>query len=201
MDPKDPLNFIKEEEGDSLETLEENLYSRQENSSIKKKSEARFKKHDIDVPESWGTEGVTSRRSFLPEDTTTHMSFLKKLFIISAIFFLVSVAVASYTFFGGGNIISSKNVDINITGPVSVAGGEILPLEIRVTNQNNADLETADLIIDYPEGTRQAEDMTVSLRRYREALGTIEKGGSATKKVQAVLFGQEGDVKNLKISV
>ncbi|MDO8482741.1 MAG: hypothetical protein Q7S86_02900, partial [bacterium] len=140
------------------------------------------------------------RRNF-SEDTNTHMSFLKKLFITSVAFFLVSAAVAAYTFFGGGNVISSKNVDIGIIGPVSVAGGEILQLEIRVTNQNNADLETADLIIDYPDGTRLAEDMTVSLRRYREALGTIVKGGSAIKKIQAVLFGQEGDVKDLKISV
>ncbi len=201
MNPEDPLHFVKEGEEDSLEALQENLYSRRGDFSATKKSEARFKKHDISVPKGWGAEAVENRRRSFVEDTTNHISFLKKLFIASVTFFLISLAVAGYTFFGGGNVVSSKNVDINVIGPVSVAGGEILPLEIRVTNQNNADLETADLIIDYPEGTRQAEDTTVPLRRYREVLGTIVKGGSATKKIQAVLFGQEGDVKDLKISV
>ena len=202
MNPEDPLHFIKEGEEDSLETLEENLYSRQGDFSATKKSEARFKRHDINVAKGWGREVVPARHRNFSEDTTdSRMSFLKKLFITSVVFFLVSVAVAGYAFFGGGNVVSSKNVDIGIIGPVSVAGGEILSLEINVTNQNNADLETADLIIDYPDGTRQAEDMTVSLRRYREALGSIVKGGSVAKKVQAVLFGQEGDVKDLKVSV
>ncbi len=184
---------------DPMNSLEERLYSRENNFSAVTSSQSRLKKHDLGVRKDWGNEAPGFKKVF--QDNTPHMPFLKKLFIFSVIFFLISVSVAGYVFFAGGNVISSSNVDISITGPVSVAGGEILPLEIKVTNQNNADLEAADLVIDYPEGTRQAEDMTVTLKRYREDLGTIIKGGSVTKKVQAVLFGQEGDVKDLNISV
>ncbi|MSR78623.1 MAG: hypothetical protein EXS59_00550 [Candidatus Taylorbacteria bacterium] len=200
MKSDDLPNFQKkEEQDDPMKALEERLYSRENNFSDVISSQSRLKKHDLGIRKNWGNEAPGIKRVF--QDNTSHMPFLKKLFIFSVIFFLVSVSVAGYVFFVGGNVISSSNVDISITGPVSVAGGEIIPLEIRVTNQNNADLEAADLVIDYPEGTRQAEDMTVILKRYREDLGTIIKGGSVTKKVQAVLFGQEGDVKDLNISV
>ncbi len=200
MNP-DYSNFKKEEESeDSLETLKENLYSRHDYFSGREKKRGGFKPHDVAVPENWGGGGVSSqKRPF--QDPVKRLSFLKKLFAVSAVFFLVSLGVALFVFFGGGNIISSNNVDISIIGPVAVAGGEIVPFEISISNQNNADLETADLIINYPDGTREPLDTTVPLKRYREALGTIGKGVTVTKKVQAVLFGEEGDAKVLQISV
>jgi hypothetical protein len=200
MTSDDYSNFKNpEDEDDSLETIQKSLYSRQADFSSPNRNEARFRKHNLDVPKNWGdgTPQINSPMYNGPQG----MSFMRKLFFASLIFFLVSAAVAGYVFFGGGNVISANNVDITVTGPVSVAGGEVLPLEIKVTNKNNADLEVADLIIDYPDGTRQADDTNVSLKHYRESLGMIVKGGSVSKKIQAVLFGQEGDVKNLNVSV
>lgn len=187
------------DEDDSLQTLEKGLYSRQDTAPGVPDHEARFKKHDVEVRKGWGGAGLSPRVG--PQHQSPHMPILKKIFIVSLVFFLVSIVVSGYIFLGGGNVISSNNVEIAVVGPVSIAGGEVLSLEIKVDNQNNADLETSDLIIDYPEGTRQAEDTNVVLKRYREALGTIPRGGSVTKKIQAVLFGQEGDIKDLNIAV
>ncbi|KKU25568.1 MAG: hypothetical protein UX39_C0025G0008 [Candidatus Magasanikbacteria bacterium GW2011_GWA2_46_17] len=189
-----------EESEDNLEVLKESLYSRHDYFSGREKRQGGFNKHDVEVSSNWGDEDINSKmRPF--QDPNKRVLFLKKLFLTAVIFFVVSVAVSVYVFFGGGNIISSSNVDISIIGPVAIAGGEALPLEISVTNGNNGDLETADLILDYPEGTREPADTNVTVKRYREALGTIAKGQAETKKIQAVLFGEEGDVKTIGISV
>lgn len=185
---------------ENLDELERELYSRNDNFSSITKSEAKFHRHDVDVSKDWGASGLPVRGRFTPQ-YTDRSSFLKKVFVGAVIFFLISVVVSVYVFFGGRNIVSSNNVGITVTGPVSIAGGEILPLQIQVSNQNNADLDFADLIIDYPDGTVQADDMTVPFRRYREALGAIPRGGNVIRKVQSVLFGQEGDIKNINISV
>lgn len=193
--------FQKQDDSDeSLEVLKRDLYSRQDHFSGQERARGRFKAHDVQVAKNWGGEGVaTQNRTF--EDPARRVLFLRKFFIGSVIFFVVSGALALYVFFGGGNVISSNNVAISIVGPVSVSGGEVLPLEISISNQNNADLETADIIIDYPEGTRDSLDKNLPLKRYREAIGTVKEGETVSKKVQAVLFGEAGQTKALAISV
>ncbi|MSU55149.1 MAG: hypothetical protein EXS46_01245 [Candidatus Taylorbacteria bacterium] len=201
MNQDEQPNFNKpQKRDDSLEELKKDLYSRRDYFSTRSRSQDMLKKHDSDVSKDWGDKELVIKGRSLP-DPVKRMALLKKTFVISVIFFLVSVGVALYVFFGGGNIVSSNNVDITVVGPVSIAGGEILPLEIQVSNQNNIDLDNVDLVIDYPDGTRQAEDTTVSLRRYRESLGTIAKGESLVKKIQAVLFGEAGNTKEISISI
>ncbi|MES2088028.1 MAG: hypothetical protein V4467_03490 [Patescibacteria group bacterium] len=187
----------------SLEDFKKNLYSRRKIfSKSEEDTKGGFKRHDVaDVPKDWGGSGVPETGFLSMRSHQTRWSFLKRLFVISIIFFVISVGVAVYMVLGGANVVSSNNVDISIVGPVSIPGGEILPLEISVTNQNNADLETADLVIDYPDGTRQPVDVTTSLKRYREAFGVVPKGKVATKKVSAVLFGEAGDLKVITVSV
>lgn len=201
MKPEERSNFKKQEEQeDSLEHFKKNLYSRHDYFPNAAQNDPSFHKHELNTPRDWEGGGlpVTGHPLANPD---TRMSILKKIFIGAVVFFLVSVGIAFYVFFGGGNVISSNNVEIAVTGPVSVSGGEPLSLDIAVTNQNNADLDTADLVIDYPDGTTEVDNTTVALKRYREAFGTVNKGATATKKVRAILFGQEGDTKNLVISV
>lgn len=201
MPPNNNSDFKKpEQENESLEALKKNLYSRQEFVPDEEKNRGRFRMHDVDVPKNWGNEIVKEERRTL-RDPELRMSFLRKVFLVSIVFFIISACLAVYVFFGGGNVVSSNNVAISITGPVAVSGGEIVPLEISITNQNNADLETTDLIIDYPDGTREPVDQGQLLKRYREAVGVIRKGETVSKKVQAVFFGEAGQAKIVGVSV
>src|SRR3989338_11022754 len=112
-----------EESEDNLEVLKESLYSRHDYFSGREKRQGGFNKHDVEVSSNWGDEDINSKmRPF--QDPNKRVLFLKKLFLTAVIFFVVSVAVSVYVFFGGGNIISSSNVDISIIGPVAIAGGE-----------------------------------------------------------------------------
>jgi hypothetical protein len=128
----------------------------------------------------------------------SNMSFLRQLLLISFLFFLLSGGIAFYAFFAGGNVISSSNISIKIDAPLSVAGGEKVPVVVTVQNQNNVPLMYADLVLEYPEGARLSNDLSRPLKQYRESLGQLAIGEKVTKQLDATLFGEEGDKKQIK---
>ena len=154
-------------------------------------------KEDRDVPDTW-SEGV--KGGFNSQDNFfKKTSMFKKFFIYSIIFFVLAVAYASYMFFGGGNTVSNNNIDIAILGNTFTAGGEELPLQIEITNKNNAALELADLLIEYPKSS--SGDLTGETERLRESLGTIPSGGIKNDNIKVTLFGEQGSVRPIKISL
>lgn len=128
-------------------------------------------------------------------------STLKKVFFVALLFFVCAIGVAAYIFYEGGNFISSKNVDISVLGPVSVNAGENFELGVTIANKNNADLESTSLYVQYPEGTRSPEDSTQPLTRDREVIGEIKAGREATHTIKAIMLGEKGDTKLIKITV
>ena len=64
----------------------------------------------------------------------------------------------------------------------SIAGGEELPVEINITNQNNVSLISADVIVEYSDGGRQPNNLNQELKRYRETINSINVGDTINKK-------------------
>jgi hypothetical protein len=126
---------------------------------------------------------------------------VKKIFFIALTFFLLAAGTAGYIYFGGGNFVSSKNVDINVTGPVTISAGDVLNLGITVTNTNNADLETTNLSITYPDGTRDPLDSTEPLTIQKSSLGVIASGQQVATSTSAIIFGEKGDTKDITITL
>ena len=126
---------------------------------------------------------------------------LKKIFAVSLIFFLAAVSYAAYTFYYGANEISSEKVDIEITGPASVRGGEEIPLDLVVKNGNNATIESVRLEITYPDGSRSADDLGRPLVRESFQIGRIMAGGESAKKVSAIMFGETNSFKTFSFLV
>lgn len=181
-----------------IEKLKKSLYSRRE--SEHDTSHRPLNAHDMRVKEDWERE---EREVLAPvEEYRSHSSsFFRKMLWGSVIFFAVSLGFALYILYGGGNLVSADNVDILVAGPVSIAGGEELSLDIEVKNNNNTALKLSDLSIEFPSGTANPEDITVDLKRMRELLGDITARGSAKKNVKVVMFGEEGSTKEIKITV
>ncbi|MDE1975031.1 MAG: hypothetical protein KGI49_00770 [Patescibacteria group bacterium] len=141
-----------------------------------------------------------------PQELNQHyedhsMSFFAKLLIASVIFCIGAIGLGAYLFLNGANLISANNIDINISGPVSIPGGTPVTLSITVTNKNSVDLEGADLEVDFPAGTTDPNDTTKSLDTYQQLLGNIASGASVTKSVKAVIFGQENLQKEISAKV
>ena len=121
-------------------------------------------------------------------------------FVVAFVFFLVSLGAAGYFFYFGGNSVSVNKIAVDIQGPTTIAGGDTVPLSLTITNKNSVAVENATIEIDFPNGTRNATDVTSAYPHYIENLGTIPSGGTVTRSVKVVLFGGAGAALALPVS-
>mgnify|MGYP003393045092 CR=1 FL=1 len=177
-----------------IENLKRKMYSR-DTVGLKGMREHPLSERIEDVKQDW-EGGMSSSHVVERKRGGVHY-----VLVGSFIFFVAALGYAGYLYFGGSNIVSSNNIDIAIAGPVSTRGGDPLILEIAVTNGNQTPLEVADLLVEYPTGTRDSKDLSKELPRTRVGLGTIKTGATVKKTVSAVLFGEEHSAEVIKITV
>lgn len=152
------------------------------------------------VPDSWPNEikeRLSSGEKFFMET-----SVFRNFFLFSLGFFVLTLGYASYVFFVGGNTVSKDNIDISILGNNFTAGGEDLSLVVGVTNRNISPLDLVDLVVEYPKSSVSSEANSSSqVERMRISLGTIPAGAIRNENVKMVLFGEQGSVLPIKISI
>ncbi|MFH1402324.1 MAG: hypothetical protein ABIG87_01720 [Patescibacteria group bacterium] len=183
-----------------MENIKRSLFFKSKERKKKEIPELKIKQYD--VKDNWDkNKSVQEKMSKTKIKTTNKIGFLGKLVIFSIIFFCVSLGTAFFVFYKGVNVVSTENVDISISGPSSVGGGEELAFQITTQNNNSVDLELADLIIKYPEGTLSANDKNDDLTQIRKALNTVPAGSSVTNMFKVVVFGNEGSVKEILITI
>lgn len=129
------------------------------------------------------------------------MRFAGIFFTVAFLFFIISLGVAGYFLYYGGNAVSVNKISIDVQGPAVVAGGDTVPLSLVITNKNSVAIENATLEINFPEGTRNAEDVLNAYPRYIENIGTIASGATVTRSVKIILFGGEGEKLTLPVSL
>ena len=188
----DPLD----RDGSPLDKLTDKLYGRGTD-GIAPRGRSRLSRRAYEIPEDWQHENVPPPPSSEKKNNTA----VKRLLIFSILFFVVAVGVAAFVIIGGRNIVSTENVAIAVTGPGSIPGGEVLTLQIDVANKNPTTLEVVDLLVEYPAGTRNPEDLAKELPRTRKNLGDLKPGETTTAIVEAVLFGEERSKQSIAISV
>jgi len=149
----------KEDDKNKLKKVMESLYAKKfEEGPIKPNV---FKKKEYKVKEKWGIASLPpSKRAVFIERARKALT-IKKILIGSLIFFITAVGIAFYVIKNGTNIISPENIDISITGPVSVNGGEEFSLEITIVNKSEVVVEAANLFMEYPEGVYSSFDLQV----------------------------------------
>lgn len=199
------------EKREGLNRLEKKLYSRNApdiidagRSDLKSGNEDREEVVTVGEEKSWQsfkTDKFDELAANVSRMAINKHSFVKKVFVFSVLFFVLASAIAAFVFFGGMNIISSKNVDIKVIGPVSIGGGQEVSLDINVINNNNTNLESVSLLIEYPEGTRNVADLSKEISNERFALGQIKSGDDYNQNIKVVFFGEKESVKEVKISL
>lgn len=150
-----------------------------------------------DLPHKWEEDPL--RRAL--HQGGRHVRLAGIFFIGALLFFLIALGVAGYVFYVGGNSVSVDKITIDIQGPTTIAGGDIVPLSLTITNKNAVAIENATIEIDFPNGTRSADDMLQDYPRYIESLGTLASGASVTRSVKAVVFGGAGQTLTLPVSI
>ncbi len=188
---------------DRIGEMERGLYSRKEHPEYKD-DRSKMTSNELNVPPEWSHE-KDDIAVLLEKDRTekerAQNSFFKKILLGSIVFFILALGVASYLFFGGSNFVSGDNIDILVMGPTSIGGGEELSLEIVVQNNNRADLEGVNLLLEYPPGTRTKDDFDTELTRHSESFGDISSNSEVKKTVKSVLFGEKDSIKTIKMTL
>ena len=159
-----------------------------------------LKEREYEVSDTWTPpEGSGPQGSMQMEPR--HNRILKKILILSFSFFVVALSIAGVYFFKGSNLLSANNVDISVEGPVSLAGGDTLTMGIIITNNNDAAIEFADLLIEYPEGSYASTESKEALPRIKKSLGKINAHETVHETATAVLFGESNTEKNIQITL
>jgi hypothetical protein len=182
---------MSEEEQNKIEDLKKVLYS--PNAKLPDTMILDLHQHPSGIKKEWEQE---------PVDTTPEPENPKKfsliILMISAVFFVCSVFFALYIYFKGDNVISTQNIAVDISGPVTVNAGEPLLLDITVTNNNETPLILADLVLEYPKGTKNPVDKVSDLVRERISVGTVAPHQTVRKETSALVFDEEGSTVKIK---
>ncbi len=149
----------------------------------------------------------------LNEDEKSKFWTAPKIFLlVSVFFFMFSAFGAYYLIINGFNEVSTKNIKMMVKGPNYIESGELLQLQVFIENRNNARLDLADLIVDYPLGTVvPEEDYTVvtlgtgdskrKVVRQRLKLKSIEAGELKKGTVRARLFGEKDIIYPINVTL
>ncbi|MEI6420051.1 MAG: hypothetical protein WCO30_00315 [bacterium] len=198
-------------EQNKIEKLKQNLYSR-DSKMFDVNRRHRLRTEAINSPQVWVDEkGVPAledieQPNFTNDETlmtssSKKTSFAFKFLLIAFIFFVIAVGFAGYRYFSSTNIVSATNVNLAISGPISIAAGDILSYGIEIKNENSVPLTGLSYLVEYPDGARRADDLTKELIREGQSNKTLAAGASMPLNFKSVLFGAEGDKKDLKFTV
>lgn len=176
-----------------IDQLERDLYSR--TNPPPSHEEHTISQSEPEVPHQWKSTPPPQ------EPRNNAHPLAKKIFIFSILFFLVCAALASFIYFREINVVSTDNVGIVISHPLTIGGGDELSFDVTIKNENNTSLESASLKIEYPEGSRNPKDITEEQNRVTTELGLIAAGEAVKKNQSVVLFGEEKTKKPIKVTV
>lgn len=124
------------------------------------------------------------------------------LLMVAIGFFVLSVVASSLYIMLGQNSVSGSNIAVGVSGPFTVGGGDVLSLQIGITNQNNVAIESATLVVEYPPGTRSGDDENKELFSERIALDSgIAPGDTYNFPIKARVFGEENQESSVRVSV
>lgn len=180
-----------EDDTSSLERAKEHLYkmdmTRSEETVVPMPPQSQT------IPHEWQDAPPPRRKR--------HLHIAGAFLALAVIFFIVAAGIAAYLLYFGGNSVSIDKVSLDLSGPTTISGGDTVPLEIAITNTNPVALQNATLEVDFPDGSRDATDVTQSYPRYVENLGTLESGQKVARSIKAVVFGGAGQTLELPVSL
>ncbi|HCR52183.1 TPA: hypothetical protein DIV48_00865 [Candidatus Kaiserbacteria bacterium] len=177
----------------SLEKARERLYEPDAGSHTRSPLSA---SDHSSLPHAWETRPLQS----IPYREKRHVRLAGVFFVVAFTFFLISLLAAGYFFYFGGNSVSVDKITVSIQGPTTIAGGDIVPLSLTITNRNPVPIKNATVEIDFPDGTLSADGSLSPYPRHSENLGELGSGATVTRSIKAIVFGGAGQALALPVS-
>ena len=149
---------------------------------------ATLKRTESTVPDDWDGAGEAPSRS----------NYLIYLAIGTFFFFFITVSVAYFVRFAGiDRGVSTSKITILTQGPTTVDSGSVAPLTVRVSNGNPVAIHDVTLTINYPNGTYMETDTVTRASPDEFSLGSMETGEVAGKNIAPILYGIDGQRKQI----
>ncbi len=179
---------------DGLAQLEKKLYERSYVPPIPKR-------HDFSRPEDSGGNNWTPPPPAKPSHEESR--WVWRLLLGALIFFSSTLIIGGFLLFRGGNVVSNSNIEVIVRGPTAVKSGEETTLQIVVTNRNRIPLESAALVLVYPDSTKLLgpDGAKPAPARVKLDLGSLAPGETATKLVNPIFYGEQNTSQTVKITV
>jgi hypothetical protein len=195
--------------GDEIEKLKKKLYSRADKAKPMDDIRAPLSEKEVDEvpktfqkpPEEEAPKPIVPPIAALMTTRKKNMSFATKFLIGSVLFFILAAGAAVYIFLGGGNVISPQNIDLQVVAPSLVDSGKEGSIQIIVGNRNTSALTLVDLLIDYPQGTRDPAKPTATLNHVRDSIGTINSGQQIKQNANGIFYGAEGSEQKVTVTI
>jgi hypothetical protein len=180
---------------DKIEKLERRLYAK--DAEFEKKPRQKLHQKEHEVERDW-TDELNGGNSFKPPKKG--MGIFTKILIGAFVFFLIALG---YTFFVFNHEPNQAGHDINISinSPVSISSGENFTFDVIIENKNDLPMQSIDLAIEYPEGTREGSDVSINLPRERKDIGEIGADTFLRETRDVFLFGDEGETKEIEVKL
>ncbi len=193
-------------EDEKIARLRRAMYSRALAGKLKEPPRHQLTEEGEPVGEDWQRRDASAslpRAEVAPRALLVTRVLLRWVATLSVVFFIGAVGFFLYYFLAGAgsSATSSANIDIAVSGPTRVSGGEVTQMQITVTNRNPVALDLVDLVITYPSGTRSPVDFSSDFTTQRISLGTIEPGGQRQGTVSAVFAGNTNNSVDVKIDL
>ena len=210
-------------EKERIERLRQAMYSRSRSEKLHARERRELDEEKSVVGDNWNRPEPHMEALLVAPTGIGFGKMLLYWILGGAIIFFIGASaffIYYFTIGGGSSPASPQNISISVAGPPQVAGGEVTELQIAITNRNRVPLESAELVIHYPQGTRtpaqgvviskQLESCSgaqvgagggLSFTEQRICLGNIEPGGLRQGTVAAVFAGIEGARANVKVEL
>lgn len=150
-----------------------------------------------ELPHTWST----SEPQPVVAKSVHNLKLATRFLLASVAFFVIALGVAGYFFFAGNNAVSVDKIAVRLDAPTSIAGGEVVPLSLVITNKNPVAMENATVEITFPAGTLTGDGTRAPYARYQESLGTIASGATISRALKVTLFGEQGQALDLPIRI
>lgn len=185
---------MEEEKRSKIEDIQRKLYSKNEPQIIDE-GRKRMARGEYIAPSDWSR---ISERENMPKKNNSERN-LKIALIISILFFLISGGFAVYMFLRGGNTVSAQNVEISAEGPTEISSGETTTWDIAIKNNNNVEIDSLVLSVEYPEGTKSSDKSGSDLTREKFTLEKLKPGEEKKQTISAILYGEKGSQHDIKM--
>ncbi|MCA9360696.1 hypothetical protein H6785_01180 [Candidatus Nomurabacteria bacterium] len=198
---------------EQIDEMRRRLYDRGTALDHVKRHELSDKK--VDVSRDWSSSSpnmrsnepdplknvVVTENETLEEPVKPKRHYRSIILGVSVFIFAIVAIVSTLFLYFGGNQISNDNIQVSLSGPQFVGGGEIMSLQVTVDNKNSVPIQSATLILKYPEGTRSVGETPKNLYEERIPISDIAAGEVQTIPIQIAVFGEESTDKQIQTTI